>query len=161
MTDAQTKLYWREWQACSKARKERGLASTDANRHALHVEALGVDVSMKHLTQRQFDRVLAKFRSYSCPADLNAQMRAEDQEDKRLKAAIQEITELAERADIKGGCDGVSRYFHRWLQDRPLQALDFQTLKVVAGMLHRRIAQLPTAAQTQTAHEAKDDGDPF
>lgn len=162
MTPAQQNLYWREWQACSKARKERGLAATDANRHQLHVEALGVDRSMKDLTQRQFDRVLAKFRSFSRPADLNAQMRAEDQDGHRHQSALEEISELAHEAGIKGGIDGVSRYFHRWLGGKAVETLDFAKLKQVAGILRRRLKQMPQAPDTPATETTSDDiPDPY
>lgn len=158
MTQAQIKLYWREWQDCAKVRKARGLGASDANRHALHVEALGVDVSMKVLTQRQFDRVLAKFRSFSRPDDIDAQLRAEDAEAERRSRALEDIADLAEAAGVKGGLKGVSRYFQRWLKGRPVEDLDFRTLKVVAGMLQRRLSQLP---QTTSPSTQNDDGNPF
>lgn len=147
MTEAQKKLYWREWNACAKVRRARGLGVADANRHALHVEALGKDVSMLDLTQLQFDRVLAKFRSYSKPDDLGAQLRADDQDENRRTRALAEIEALADRAGINGGIDGVSRYFHRWLKGKPVGDLDFRTLKVVSGMLKRRLNQQPATGK--------------
>ena len=76
MTPAQTKLYWREWAAVRKADK-------DADRHALHRQALGREVSSKAFTNRQLDAVLGVFRSVSRPADVGAQLRQEDQERSR------------------------------------------------------------------------------
>jgi hypothetical protein len=76
MTAAQNKLYWREWQAVRQAAPG---SSTDMHRHALHIQALGRDMSMRDFTNADFDAVLGAFRAISRPADLDAQLRQIDQ----------------------------------------------------------------------------------
>lgn len=77
MTVKQDKLYWREWAAVHRAAPE-------ADRHALHIRALGHDKSHLHFTNTDFDRVLAGFRAISQPANLLAQMRQFNQPKTRL-----------------------------------------------------------------------------
>lgn len=84
MTPAQTKLYWREWAAVRRI-------DPAADRHALHRQALGREVSSKALTNRQLDAVLGVFRSVSRPADVGAQLRQEDQERTRHLFAIEQL----------------------------------------------------------------------
>jgi hypothetical protein len=88
MTAAQKSLYWREWAACKKALTRHGYGSDEleAQRHRLHIEALGTDKSSKSLTNADLDAILAIFRAYSRPADLSEQLRIIDQPDKRLQA---------------------------------------------------------------------------
>lgn len=88
MTKAQTALYWREWSAAREALEGHGYApsETEGQRHRIHIEALGVDVSSKKLTNAQLDGVLAAFRAYSRPGDLGEQLRLIDQPEKRLQA---------------------------------------------------------------------------
>ncbi len=68
MTTKQDNLYWREWAAVRAAWPE-------ADRHEVHIRALGVDKSHKFFSNRDFDRVLQEFRSISRPSDLSAQLR--------------------------------------------------------------------------------------
>lgn len=78
MTKAQTQLYFREWAAVRKAQP-------DADRHALHVAALGEDKSSKAFSNLDFDKVLQVFRAISRPGDLNAQLRQDQQVRYRLE----------------------------------------------------------------------------
>ena len=101
MSPAQVALYWREWSACQAVRKARGLSVGDTARHALTAEALdGVEKSMKVLRNHELDRVLAKFRSFSRPDDLGAQLAAEELPEQRreryLTAAHEALEELAQ-----------------------------------------------------------------
>lgn len=81
MTPAQRVLYFREWGLARKARP-------DADRHALHVEALGMDKSSKRFTNRDLDRVLAVFRAISRPDDVDAQLRQQAMERTRALYTI-------------------------------------------------------------------------
>lgn len=101
MSPAQVALYWREWSACQAVRKARGLSVGDTARHALTAEALGgAEKSMKVLRNHELDRVLAKFRSFSRPDDLGAQLAAEELPEQRceryLTAAHEALEELAQ-----------------------------------------------------------------
>jgi hypothetical protein len=68
MTTKQIKFYWQEW---AKVRR----VNPEADRHALHVEALGYDKSALKLDNGEFDRVLATFRAVSRAADIDEQVR--------------------------------------------------------------------------------------
>jgi hypothetical protein len=81
MSPKQLSLYWREWAAVRRARPA-------ADRHALHTEAIGYDVSHRALTNEQFDLVLGTFRAISRPTDLQAQLDALGQPRRRLLWAI-------------------------------------------------------------------------
>jgi hypothetical protein len=81
MTSKQESLYWHEW-AAVRAENPR------SDRHDLHVQALGKDKSHKDFSNKDFDAVLAVFRSISQPDDVNAQLRQIDGERRRCIYAI-------------------------------------------------------------------------
>jgi hypothetical protein len=81
MTPRQERLYWREWGAV-RACQARGWPEPD--RHELHRKAVGASVSHKLFDNVKLDRVLAAFRSYSRPDDLEAQLRPDSQKRARL-----------------------------------------------------------------------------
>jgi hypothetical protein len=81
MTTKQESLYWHEW-AAVRAENPR------ADRHDLHIQALGHDKSHKDFSNKDFDAVLAIFRSISQPDDVNAQLRQIDGERRRCIYAI-------------------------------------------------------------------------
>lgn len=155
MTPAQTALYWREWAACRRALIALGHRGDDAQRRSLQANALGErTVSSKALSNAQFDLVLAKFRSFSRPGDLDAQLRQLDQPEQRVTELRARIAALAERCGISGGERGIERYFVGWLQGRTLAGLDERGLQQLAGLLARRARQLVPAGATE-------DGNPF
>lgn len=73
MTAKQNSLYWREWGALARRCKAAGTQTPD--RHELHMAAIGQVKSHLAFSNQDFDRVLAIFRSYSQPANLNGQIR--------------------------------------------------------------------------------------
>ena len=83
MTRGQVSLYWREWNRVRKA-------APATQRHDLHVQALGFDVSHKDFTNGDLDKVLAEFRAVSEPWNLNAQMRQLNQPRERLMWSIRQ-----------------------------------------------------------------------
>lgn len=83
MTQKQDSLYWREWAAARRA-------WPDADRHELHVQALGVDKSHKLFTNADFDKVLGAFRAVSNRSSLNAQVKQIQQPKTRLLRRIQD-----------------------------------------------------------------------
>lgn len=93
MTKAQNRLYWREWAKTRRALIGHGRtkAEADQERHLLHEKALGYDKSHLDFTNTEFDKILGVFRSWSSPADLNAQMRQQDQPAKRSKHVYDQI----------------------------------------------------------------------
>lgn len=105
MTSAQKSLYWREWAACREKLVGHGYKSDEleAQRHRIHIEACGSDVSSKDLTNAQFDAILGAFRAYTRPADLVEQLRIIDQPEKRLQAFRDRAVKLAtEICDERG-----------------------------------------------------------
>lgn len=86
MTQRQKFLYFREWRAVQKV-------DPGADRHALHVRALGHDRSSKDLTNQDLDKVLAVFRAISDPGNLGAQLRAQAGSRSRLEHRLAEITQ--------------------------------------------------------------------
>jgi len=76
------RLYWREWAAVRRA--DRG-----ADRHALHVKALGYDKSHVRFNDLDFSKVLNAFREVSKPADLLSQIEAIDGRKQLLIFSIQ------------------------------------------------------------------------
>lgn len=143
MTPRQTALYWREWAACRDALRARGHRGDDAQRRSIQANALGErTVSSKALTNAQFDAVLAKFRSYSRPDDLNAQLRQLDQPDQRRADLHTRIATLAEQCGIEDGAAGLERYFKNWFHGRTFEGLNERELHQLTGILERRAAQL-------------------
>lgn len=146
MTRPQEALYWREWAACKAVRKARCLAIGDDARHALHRQALGCDVSMKDLTNRQFDKVLGVFRSFSRPADLNSQLRTDDQPEVRKEISIEKcyeiLSELAEYGKKFEGDNAYERYLNgtAWaIFKRPVRDLDDADAGKLYGILLRQL----------------------
>ena len=62
----------------------------DADRHQLHIEALGIEKSSKDFTNHDLDRVLAVFRTISRPASMTSQIRQLGQRRTRMEYKINE-----------------------------------------------------------------------
>lgn len=72
MTKLQTLLYWKTWGQVKKTLIEFGGFSkeeAEAERHQIHIAALGKDKSSKLLNNRDLDTILDHFRSYLVLAD--------------------------------------------------------------------------------------------
>lgn len=82
LTLSQKALYWRQWSAVLRA-------DPSADRHALHIAALGHDCSVKTMTNQEFDQVLAQFASVTHPNSVDSQLRQLDQPRRRLLWKIQ------------------------------------------------------------------------
>lgn len=93
MTTSQQKFYWREWAACRRALIALGNTAkeADALRHDLHYKALNKSKSSKLLTNVDLDKILATFRSYSRPSDLDTQLDAINQPRKRIIWSISRL----------------------------------------------------------------------
>jgi len=90
MNQAQMGLYHREWAKVRRALRGLGRSpqEADAERHALHVRALGEDKSSRLLTNGEFDAVLSAFRAISQPGNLQTQL------DLQRMAATRELVTL-------------------------------------------------------------------
>lgn len=102
MNPKQQALYWREWAQVRAKRPE-------ADRHALHTEALGCDKSHKDFTNEDFDKVLGVFRAASEPDNLDAQLLQLDQPRRRLAWKIQQLAPEAYRNKIMLARFGTTR----------------------------------------------------
>lgn len=84
MTKAQRTLYWREFSAVKRVYPE-------ADRHDLHVQALGQDKSSNDLGNADLDKVLAVFRAISRPSDLDGQVQQVEQPLRRSRWAMEQV----------------------------------------------------------------------
>lgn len=84
MTKAQRTLYWREFAAVKRVYPE-------ADRHDLHVQALGADKSSNDLGNADLDKVLAVFRAISRPSDLDGQVHQAEQPLRRARWAMDQV----------------------------------------------------------------------
>lgn len=94
MTKPQTSLYWRTWAKVRATLIDLGGFSkedADAERHAIHKEALGSDKSSKLLNNRDLDKILDAFKTYLTLADGPSKdpARADSQPCTRLIYAIE------------------------------------------------------------------------
>jgi hypothetical protein len=79
---AKERLYQSEWAAVERTDHR-------ADRHALHIKALGYDVSHVDFTDLEFGKVLEAFRAISNPADLFSELDAIIRRKQRLICSIQ------------------------------------------------------------------------
>jgi hypothetical protein len=82
MTKAQKILYFVEFQKAVKHCRKNGLPIPD--RHALHVKALGFDLSSKLFTEPQFDKVMAEIWAISRDTSVKTQLRQINQPRTRM-----------------------------------------------------------------------------
>ena len=155
MNAAQQSLYFREWGKTRTALAGLGRPCDDTVRKALQREALGGAVkSSKVLTNGELTKVLAKFKTWSEPNNLNAQMHAEEEPSQRIADYLASIELLARSCGIKDGRRGVEGYFWKFLGGKKLCELGVDTLRKLVFVMDKRAKQL-------AAEASKDDGDPF
>jgi hypothetical protein len=152
MTQRQQSMYWAEWARLRDVLRSRGqsLAQVEEHRHELHRRALGVAKSSKAFTNSDLDKVLARIRAEIDPANLDAQLALQDSPDRRRERLEANLCRLAEACGIEGGPNGIAGYFKRFLNGRPMAALDERDLQKLAGILARRAKRLGAS-----------DGNPF
>jgi hypothetical protein len=146
MSPAQTALYFREWGAVRAHYTARGIdpKQADAKRHELHRKALGLDKSSKDFTNSDLDKVLAVFWAITKPADLNAQLRQQDQAEGRFGKLLGDARTLASRCVSKPGLEGVylDGMARKIFGPSQYHLLTEKQLGSLCGILRRRIAQL-------------------
>ena len=101
MNDRQTRLYRVEWNKTRKALRTQGMApkEAEAQRHALHIRALGQDKSSTLLTNADFDRVLQEFRAISQPANATTQVELEQMPATRARHYIRQLLAALGKGD--------------------------------------------------------------
>lgn len=169
MNPSQQSLYFREWGKARTALAGLGRPNDDTVRKALQREALGGTVkSSKVLTNGELTKVLAKFRTWSEPNNLNAQMHAEEEPGQRIADYRATIELLSGACGIKDGRRGVEAYYWKFLGGKKLCELGVDTLRKLVFVMDKRAKQLAAEAEASAAeHQASsvtssvDDGDPF
>lgn len=162
MSPAQLPLYWREWGNVRRALVAAGRtpAEADAQRHRIHIEQLGRDVSSKRLTNAQLDSVLAGFRAYSRPDDLMAQLRLIDQPEQRLAAYRTRAEVLACKCGIsEHGITGYLEQLARRICGRTWFALVETDVAKLCGILEQQAKRC--SAKPDPAPAEEEAGDPF
>lgn len=125
LSKSQTTYHWREWKKTRQRLLNNGYstADADAERYVIYLQACGKD-SIKKLNNKDFDMVLAHFRSISDPGDFDAQMHAEQGTHDRATWSIREAAKTLGDAYI---AKVASERFHtsdwRGLTDRQLSQL--------------------------------------
>lgn len=106
MSPRQSAMYWAEWARVRDMLRTRGctVAQVEEYRHALTRRALGVLKSSKSFTNADLDRVLARLKAESDPANLDAQLSIQDSPDRRRAYLLHRLSECcAELYTV--GCD--------------------------------------------------------
>lgn len=146
MTQSQLALYRFEWGKTRKWLRAHGRTPERADwmRHEIHKAALGSDKSSLDFTNADLDKVLAKLRSYSDGANLDAQLRAEEQPEQRIQALVANARFLAEAVVDRAGTeaaylDGLSK---KVFKHGDYKTLTERQLQQLCGILARRKRQL-------------------
>lgn len=174
MSPAQRSLYFCAWADCRKALIALGRDASDEARHALQAEALGGKTkSSTALTNSELDRVLAKFRSFSAPGDLNAQLKPEEDAEAKRGLAMERCYRVS-HVFVTGSGPMVSLHRRNWLNvpARRVGGVDFEQLDAdgmtkLAHVLEERLRKRNKAAgDNDLAHaiaagEASDRSDPY
>jgi len=93
MTSSQLGKYRKEWGMVRRVLRAAGLTpdQADAERHALHIKALGFDKSSTLLSNDEFDEVLKVFRAISQPANARTQIALEEMPETRKRTYIRQV----------------------------------------------------------------------
>lgn len=92
MTDKQQRFYLREWGKVRKIlRATMSPKDADAQRHAIHVQALGEDKSSSDFTNADLDEVLKLFRAITQPGNYKTQVDLGDMGAKRKRWTIRHL----------------------------------------------------------------------
>lgn len=93
MSPKQENFYWSLWGKVktSLLRRGRNPKEAEAERHALHVKALGADKSHRTFTNAEFDKVIAVFKAEFDDANLTAQITQQTMPRERLLHLIDDL----------------------------------------------------------------------
>jgi len=103
MTPSQKRMYWAEWRKCADSLLGHGYGDDEleAQRHRIHIEACGRDVSSQSIKNEQLDAILKHFRAYSSPGELSEQLRLIDQPEKRIAAFRKRAEKIAAEIGVE------------------------------------------------------------
>lgn len=93
MNERQQRLYLAEWGKVRRALRAQGVPpkEADAQRHTIHVEALGKDKSSSAFTNADLDAVLKCLRARSQPANFRTQIDLENMPANRKRFGIRRL----------------------------------------------------------------------
>lgn len=141
MSPKQEAYYWRMWtNVCGTQGWER---IDDEKRHAIHLQALGKDVSHKLFSNRDFDRVLAVMQVLSKPDSLEARMtldRYEEQSTKKEDPGERRrlIFSIDHKSDAMGGDAYVTAISREMFQTRLWRDLPISSLTILRDTITNR-----------------------
>lgn len=150
MNSAQTNLYFREWGKVRDYFRAKGIDPklADAKRHELHEKALGKKKSSKLFTNADLDKVLAVFWSYTKPADLNAQLRQQDQQIERMRKMQDDCRDLVRRLPKTATVDDRDFFVKNYLNSmanstagKAFAMLEENELSRMLGILRHRLTE--------------------
>lgn len=151
MTTAQTAKYFFEWGRARDFFRGRGMphAEADAQRHRLHVKALGRAKSSKDFTNADLDKVIAAFRAVWDGGNLDAQLAQIEMPEKRAAAAVARIGVLMLHLRLENGREtgyvaGIARNLFG-CDDGQWHQLTGAQLGRLEGVIARRLRQIHPA----------------
>lgn len=161
MSPRQSAMYWAEWARLRDMLRARGhtVAQVEEYRHNLTRRALGVLKSSKDFTNADFDRVLARLKAESDPANLDAQLSLQDSPDRRRAYLLHRLSEccaelftvggderLREPAAREGYIRGTARNVCKHELEQCTDADLGKVLGCLEARLRRLVAKLPPAS---------------
>lgn len=167
MTDRQKMLYFREVGRVRDIQKAKGLPFGDIQRHELHRRALGYGKSSKDFTNAEFDKVLAALRAISEPGNLDAQLNAIDQPEKRTAKLQAECWRIVEQLPKIKAAHDPQFYAENYLDSiaksltgQPFEKLDERDTARVLGILRHRLGKTGVPGAREAAFHGRESGDP-
>lgn len=151
MTPLQTAKYFREWGLVREHYRKKGIDPKlcDAKRHELHVRALGVKKSSKLFTNADLDKVLAVFYAITRPADLNTQLRQQEQQIERMRKMQDDCRDLVRRLPKAAEVDDRDFYVKNYLNKvsyshtgKAFAMLEEKELARILGILRDRLQEV-------------------
>lgn len=178
MTLNQKYLFWREWNLAKKWLMEHGTTPADAEKKRVRLicDALGYGKSMadwKRWTNAELDKCLAKFRAIHDGGNLNAQLDAEEQPEKRAGKAEAELRNLL--AEIyPDRVDEDTEFKRRNILNAMVRKVCFKPIDECSAAEIQKVIGIFRVQQQRNEHKAAnaiaaahaqsdevDDGDPF
>jgi hypothetical protein len=141
MTPKQKSLYWRLWQQAKAKRPD----FTDADRHRIHLETLGCDISSNDLTNAHLDKIYAAFLAIAKPGNIEPQLAKIEQPIIRARKAVRLIAAAIDRDD-----EWLESIIAQANRERRLSATENSTFEDLnAGSLKTLLLIVKTAARRE------------
>lgn len=122
MTRKQEHLYFVLWRKACEA--NNWPSNDDARRHGVHVQALGFDVSHRHFTDQQFDRIIHLLKLLANPDNLDSVLFFQDPERGERNRLLWRIERTAPKRYIESiSADKFGTVYYRDLTATQLEQL--------------------------------------